>query len=352
MQEEIKKYDKDGIIALLNGGETTKLKAREIKNSFVGNTVYIRGLIELSNKCIKNCFYCGIRSLNNKISRYTLTDNQIISSARYAYEKGYGNVVLQAGERWNEQYTDRIARIIEQIKTFSKGELSVTLSLGEQTYDVYKKWHDAGADRYLLRIETSSKELYQRIHPKNELHSFENRLKALDDLKNTGYQVGTGVMIGLPTQTIENLADDIIFMRDLDIDMCGMGPYIEHSQTPLAKVTQTMTLAERYEQALVMVSTLRCVMPTINIAATTALQTIKPTGREDALSIGANVIMPNISPANALRSYSLYNNKPIREGATGGGDEELFDMLSQRGFDIGLMQHGDSLHYRNRMKNR
>lgn len=337
------------VISLLNGGEDTRRRAAEVKRVTVGNKVYLRGLIELSNKCIKNCLYCGIRFANTDVPRYELSDEEVLLAARYAWESGYGSVAIQAGEQSSARFTDRIARLLEEIKKFSAGELGVTLSLGEQSRDTLEKWRNAGADRYLMRIESSNRKLYESIHPADGKHSFDRRIEALVDLKALAYQVGTGVMIGLPNQTIEDLANDILFFQEKDIDMCGMGPYIEHHSTPLYEVAQhtpMMSLEERFELTLQMVATLRCVMPDVNIAATTALQAIRAGGREMALVVGANVLMPNITPSTNISNYKLYDNKPIREGKMGGGDEELFATLRAHGFEVGFHQQGNSLHYK------
>ncbi|MEG2121589.1 MAG: radical SAM protein [Rikenellaceae bacterium] len=262
----------EDVVSLLLGGEETRQRAAQIKSSTVGDKVYLRGLIELSNKCIKNCLYCGIRSANKRVSRYDLSDEKVIEAARYAFERGYGSIAIQAGEQASSNFTKRITGILHSVKDLSQGELGVTLSLGEQSYDTLSEWRAAGADRYLMRIESSNKSLYKSIHPKDGKHSFERRVEVLQDLKTLSYQVGTGVMIGLPNQTIEDLAGDIMFFQDMDIDMCGMGPYIEHHDTPLYEVARSvkmMTLEERFELSLQMVATLRCAMP-ITAASTPA----------------------------------------------------------------------------------
>ena len=193
----------------------------------------------------------------------------------------------------------------------SNGELGITLSCGEQSNETYRRWFESGAHRYLLRIESSTPELYAKIHPQNELHSFDKRLKSLQLLKEIGYQVGTGVMIGLPFQTMENLADDLLFLKQIDVDMVGMGPYIEHEDNPLYEFRHLLkTKQERFDLALKMVAALRLLMPDINIAAATALQAIDPAGREKALAIGANVIMPNLTPCDFRKEYQLYEDKP------------------------------------------
>lgn len=319
-------------------------KAETIKNK--KNHVYFRGLIEFSNICYKNCYYCGIRAGNKNTMRYDLNDNEILEAIKFAHTKKYGSIVLQAGERDDDEFIEKISRLLKKAKQISNGELGITLSLGEQTQETYKKWFDAGAHRYLLRIETTNETLYQLIHPNNKKHSYQERLKALKLIQKTGYQTGTGVMIGLPFQSVEHLADDLLFMKDFNIDMVGMGPYIEHKNTPLFIHKDTLwNLKERFEMSLKMVAILRIMMPDINIAATTAMQTIDPVGREKAIKIGANVIMPNITPKTYRKSYQLYDNKPcIDEDAT-----ECIECLDKRlsivGAKVQYGEWGDSKHF-------
>ena len=277
-----------------------------------GNTVHLRGLIELSNICEKDCYYCGIRKSNSNVHRYSISDDEVLEAIQYAYDKSYGSVALQSGEIQSNAFTEKITRILQKTTKLSNGKLGVTLSCGEQTVETFRQWFEAGANRYLLRIETSNRELYKKLHPNDDIHRFERRLEALEMLKKTGYQTGTGVMIGLPFQTVENLADDLLFMKQFDIDMCGMGPYIEHHETPLyAYKDGLMPLKERFNLSLKMIAILRILMPDINIAATTALQTIEQNGRERAIQIGANVLMPNITPGKYRDNYFLYENKPV-----------------------------------------
>ena len=322
--------DKDKIISLLDGAADDWLfgEALRLRNETIGDKVYLRGLIELSNRCRKNCFYCGIRCDNHNVERYELTKEQVVTAAKYALEHGYGSVVLQAGEQQSNRFTDFVTDLLSEIKELSQGKLGITLSLGEQSEATYEKWFAAGAHRYLLRIESSSEDVYKRIHPED--HSFTTRLGCLSSLKEIGYQVGTGVMIGLPEQTTESLADDLLFLKNFDVDMCGMGPYIEHPDAPLGK-SQT-PLEERFRLALRMISLLRLLMPTINIASTTALQAINPLGREMGIAAGANIIMPNITPSFLRANYKLYNNKPLSD-------------IDLSGFDVAYNEWGDSRHY-------
>jgi biotin synthase len=286
-------------------------KAGETKKTFVGNKVYFRGLIEYSNYCTKNCLYCGIRAENNRYARYEMADDEVLQAARYAWENGFASIVIQSGERNDEGFVSKIERLIGEIHAITRQELHITLSLGEQKPETYRRWFSAGAHRYLLRVEVSNPELYRKLHPDDMRHTFQSRLNALKTLRETGYQVGTGVMIGLPFQSISDLADDLLFFRDYDIDMVGMGPYIEHRDTPLYQYREELLpLRERFQLSLRMVAVLRIMMKDINIAATTALQAIDPMGREQALRVGANVIMPNLTPVKYRQDYLLYENKP------------------------------------------
>ena len=343
------KLEREEIEFLLKDDENLHERAHYCKGNNVGFVTYLRGLIELSNECVKNCYYCGIRKDNVNVNRYTLDDDDIIEAALFAHNNGYGSIALQAGERINSDYTKRITSLVSRIKDMSGGELGITLSLGEQTKETLNEWRKAGADRYLLRIETSNRELYSKLHPNNRLHSFDTRVDVLKTLRDEGYQVGTGIMIGLPWQTEDHLIDDLIFMRDMDIDMCGMGPYLEHTDTPLYEQRGVLiTEKERFDLTLRMVSTLRLMMPNINIAATTALQAIDAVGREKALWAGANVIMPNITPNSTRASYKLYENKPISEDCLDIQEKSLFERIENAGDTIGFKQQGNSLHYKNK----
>ncbi|MGE5382909.1 MAG: [FeFe] hydrogenase H-cluster radical SAM maturase HydE [Omnitrophica WOR_2 bacterium] len=354
LQKEV--LDRDDIICLLNttGDNLKELfeYSSNIKEKYVGNYVYFRGLIEFSNICEKNCYYCGIRRDNKKVQRYNLTDEEILDAAKFAFENKYGSVVLQGGELIADAFTDRIERLLYKIKEISNGQLGITLSVGEQSLETYKRWYIAGAHRYLLRIESSNRELYYKIHPFDDNHSFEKRLKALNDLRTAGYQVGTGVMIGLPFQTIEDLADDLLFMRNFDIDMCGMGPYIEHADTPMWQYRdQLLPLEQRFTLALKMIAILRIIMKDINIASATALQAIDPIGREKALKIGANIIMPNITPGLYRNNYKLYENKPCTDEEAADCTTCLEARIRFSGNTIGYNEWGDSGHFKKRNKN-
>lgn len=343
-------FTREEIVRLLNAeGNDRQLlfqKAQSVKLSTVGNKVYFRGLVEFSNICSKDCLYCGIRKSNEKVVRYEATDEEILEACRFAWENRFGSVVLQSGEISSPAFVNRIDLLLRKIKQFSDNELGITLSCGEQSLETYRQWRESGAHRYLLRIESSNPELYRKIHPENDFHSFERRLQALKDLKATGYQLGTGVMIGFPFQTIEDLADDLLFFKQIDVDMVGMGPYIEHEDTPLYKFRKTIkTKQERFDLALKMVATLRLVMPDINIAAATALQAIDPAGREKALTIGANILMPNLTPCDYRKEYQLYEDKPCLDEDAELCRNCLEARIELSGCEIGYGEWGDSKHF-------
>ena len=348
-------FTKENIIELLEEKDQNRVQqlyedAFRTKIDNVGNKVYLRGLVEITNICRKNCLYCGIRRDNPSNDRYEIDIEGVIPAARFAYEQGYGSMVIQGGERHDKKFRDKITSILKEVrKISSESPLGITLSLGEQPYEVYKEWFEAGAHRYLLRIESSTQELFEKIHPVDEPHSFQTRLTALEDLRRAGYQVGTGVMIGLPFQTLGHLADDLLFFKSFDIDMCGMGPYLEHSQTPLYQYKDLLIpKEERLELSLKMVAILRLMMPKINIAATTAMQSIDPAGREKAILAGANVIMPNLTLTEVRGDYSIYENKPgVGEDASI-TSSSLERMLQNAGIPIGYNEWGDSLHFKDR----
>ena len=348
-------FTKENIIELLEEKDQNRVQqlyedAFRTKIDNVGNKVYLRGLVEITNVCRKNCLYCGIRRDNLSNDRYEIDIEDVIPAARFAYEQGYGSMVIQGGERHDKKFRDKITSILKEVrKISSESPLGITLSLGEQPYEVYKEWFEAGAHRYLLRIESSTQELFEKIHPVDESHSFQTRLTALKDLRRAGYQVGTGVMIGLPFQTLGHLADDLLFFKSFDIDMCGMGPYLEHSQTPMYQYKDLLIpKEERLELSLKMVAILRLMMPKINIAATTAMQSIDPAGREKAILAGANVIMPNLTLTEVRGDYSIYENKPgVGEDASI-TSSSLERMLQNAGIPIGYNEWGDSLHFKDR----
>lgn len=327
-------------------------KAREMRDNLLGKTVYFRGLIEFSNLCSKDCFYCGIRKSNKKVFRYNMPDEEILVSCRYAWENRFASVVLQSGELSSPSFIKRVDNLLKEIKKLSNNELGITLSCGEQTRETFLRWKESGAHRYLLRIESSNPELYSRIHPVNRHHSYQRRLEALNFLKETGYQVGTGVMIGLPFQTVEDLAGDLLFFKEMDIDMCGMGPYVEHEETPLYQYRDHLhSKSDRLELSLKMVAALRILMPDLNIVASTALQAIAPEGREAALMAGANVIMPNLTPKKYRDGYLLYENKPGIDMGPVATVNHLRETVLNAGCRLGLGEWGDSVHYKKRIQN-
>ena len=351
---EKKDPDRSDIIELLRCGEeeATLLcrTAAKIRNKYVGNVVYLRGLIEFSNICGKNCLYCGIRRDNRQIDRYTLSNSEVIEAAMKAYRLNFGSIALQSGENSSEEFTSNVEYLVRTITEMTNGQLGITLSLGEQSKETYRRWYEAGARRYLLRIESSSADLYRRIHPNDDMHRYERRIECLKMIQDTGYQTGTGVMIGLPSQTLSNLADDIMFMRDFDVDMCGMGPFIEHTDTPLGKNgTDNLFLRERFNLTLRMIAIIRLVMKDINIVASTAMQTIDPLGREMAIGSGANVVMPNLTPIRYRDGYRIYTGKPgyneVDESNISGLKLELLS-----GTTVGMGKSGDTPHYGNRIE--
>lgn len=272
-------------------------EADRIRHENVGNEVHLRGLIEFSNICKRQCKYCGLRSPNKEVERYRLSKEEILLTAKNAVDLGYRTIVLQSGE--DDYYdTNRMCEIIKEIK---KLDVAITLSIGEKTYDEYQEFKKAGADRYLLRIETTDKELYKNMHPGANI---ENRFECLYNLKKLGYETGTGCLIGLPNQTIESLADDILFFKELDADMIGIGPFIPHEQTPLKNSEKG-----DFWLALKVMALTRLNLPDINIPATTAMETINPNGRIVALNSGANVVMPNVTSLEYRAKYEIYPGK-------------------------------------------
>ena len=290
------------LVPLLDAeGEEERLllhTADRLRAQTMGEAVHLRGLIEFSNYCRKNCRYCGLRKDNRKLARYRLASEELIETAIKAERIGYKTVVLQSGE---DLYFSRelVADIIREIK--SKTELAITLSLGERDGSTYSAWRQAGADRYLLRIETTDGKIFRKLHPDDDLNE---RKRCLFVLKELGFQLGSGVMAGLPGQDAASLAGDIIWLRDLGAEMIGVGPFIPHPGTPL-KNEKGGTLG----QALRLIAALRLVFPCAHIPATTAMGSLDPFGREKALQAGANVMMPNITPTNVRPLYELYPNK-------------------------------------------
>lgn len=297
-------------------------KASAKREKHFGNKIYIRGLIEFTNYCKNDCFYCGIRRSNASCDRYRLSQEDIILCAEEGYRLGFRTFVLQGGE--DPYYTDDIlCRIVSSIKSRFP-DCAVTLSLGERSRESYKRLKEAGADRYLLRHETSCKEHYEMLHPKEM--SFENRLKCLNDLKELGYQTGAGFMVGSPFQTDEMLADELIFLKKLNPQMVGIGPFVPHNCTPFADKS-----AGTAEKTLFMLSLIRLTLPSVLLPATTALGTVDPTGREKGILAGANVVMPNLSPVSVRKKYMLYDNKIC----TGDESAQCIECLKRRVASVG-----------------
>lgn len=273
-------------------------KADQVRKNTVGNDVFIRGIIEFSNVCKCDCYYCGISIHNKKLKRYRMNINEILATIEQAYNLGFRSFVLQSGE--DQFYTQKdICNIVSKIK--ESYNVAITLSIGEWSKEAYKDFKIAGADRYLLRIETSNKELYQKLHPNS---NWEERHKCIMYLKELDYQVGSGILIGLPGQTPQMLADDLIYLKNLKLEMVGIGPFIPHPETPLANEQ-----GGDLNTCLTFLALLRLYMPDSFLPATTALASIDPNGRQKALLVGANVVMPNVSPVENRELYQLYPGK-------------------------------------------
>lgn len=292
--------DKDEILELLkndNINEELFKAADEVRQEFLGDYVHLRGLIEFTNICKRNCMYCGLRRDNKNLERYRLTQEEILDFAKKAVSYGYKTLVLQGGE--DDYFTkERMTEIVKEIKNLG---VALTLSLGEKTYEEYKSFKEAGADRYLIRIETTDKKLYEDMDPNM---SFEERLECLNNLRDLGYEVGSGILVGLPNQTLESIAKDILFFKEINADMIGIGPFIPNEDTPLKDANGgDLTLA------LKVMALTRLILPDINIPATTAMESLTPNGRIIALQSGANVVMPNVTEGDYRKLYALYPGK-------------------------------------------
>lgn len=303
--EDGQALSRDELIALLDGQSSTLCdylfpKAVAVRRAVYGTDVYLRGLIEFTNYCRNDCYYCGIRRSNRRAQRYRLSEEEILHCCREGYALGFRTFVLQGGE--DPAYTpERVEALVRAVRS-RYPDCAVTLSVGEQERAVYQRWFDAGAERYLLRHETANDAHYRRLHPP-EL-SPEHRKQCLRDLKSIGYQVGCGFMVGSPGQTSAHLAEDLLFLRDLQPEMAGIGPFIPQHETPFG--------AERagtLEQTLFLLALIRLMLPQVLLPATTALGTIDPLGREKGILAGANVCMPNLSPVGVRKKYALYDNK-------------------------------------------
>ncbi len=302
------------------------------RKEIYGNTVFIRGLIEIGNVCKNDCLYCGIRRSNRSCTRYQLTDEEILSACREGYALGFRTFVLQGGET-DADGDERIEKLVRAIKT-AYPDVAVTLSLGEKSKQTYQTWRDAGADRYLLRHETADGEHYAKLHPAPL--SLENRMRCLHDLKALGYQVGCGFMVGSPYQTPDCIAKDLKFIEEFKPDMCGIGPFIPSANTPFADQK-----AGTLEQTCLLLSVIRLIRPSILLPSTTALGTIHPMGRERGILAGANVVMPNLSPSRTRKQYALYDNK-ISDGAEAAENKEALALrMTAIGYEI-VTARGDA----------
>ncbi|MCI8281513.1 MAG: [FeFe] hydrogenase H-cluster radical SAM maturase HydE [Lachnospiraceae bacterium] len=311
--------------------ETLFALARDIQKQHFGNKIYTRGLIEYTNYCKNNCYYCGIRRDNKSVERYRLTVEEILDCCRRGYALGFRTFVLQGGEDGYDT-DERVEEIIRSVKQ-RYPDCAITLSLGERSYKSYLRLYQAGADRYLLRHETAQKEHYEILHPP-EL-SEANRKQCLYNLKKIGYQTGTGFMVGSPGQTPQSLAEDLIFIQELNPHMVGIGPFVPHHETPFAKEK-----GGTVELTLYMLGLLRVMLPNVLLPATTALGTIDPRGREKGILAGANVVMPNLSPLGVRKKYELYDNKIC----TGEEAAECRQCLASRMKEIGyelVVDRGD-----------
>lgn len=289
---------KKEIVDILKSPDTDIFKeANEVRKKYVGDGVHLRGLIEFSNICKCNCLYCGLQSSNKHVNRYRLSKDEILDIAKKGVDEGFKTIVLQSGE---DDYfdADLMCEIISGIKNLG---VALTLSIGEKSFEDYKAFKAAGADRYLLRIETTDKNLYKKMHPYAD---FDNRVRCLYDLKELGYEMGTGCLVGLPDQTVESLAEDILFFKELDADMIGIGPFIPHPDTPL-KDANTGSL----DLAIKVMAITRILLKDINIPATTAMESLRADGRLFALQSGANVVMPNLTDDYHKKMYEIYPNK-------------------------------------------
>lgn len=324
-------------VALLKGNSPELRKhlakaADSVRRKFFGNQIYIRGLIEFTNYCKNNCLYCGIRHGNQNVERYRLTKDEIVSCCQEGYHLGFRTFVLQGGE--DPYYTDeRLGDMVSFIRN-QYPDCAITLSLGERSRESYQYLFDMGADRYLLRHETADENHYKQLHPTSM--SYQSRMDCLNTLKEIGYQIGCGFMVGSPFQTPETLAKDLLFIQDFQPHMIGIGPFISHKDTPFS-AQKSGTL----EDTLFLISVLRLLHPTLLLPATTALGTIHPKGRELGILAGANVVMPNLSPTTVRKQYSLYDNKIC----TGDESAQCIQCMSKRMEGIGfriVVNRGDA----------
>lgn len=311
--------------------EYLRKKAENVRKSIYGNAVFIRGLIEISNICKNDCFYCGIRKSNTLCQRYRLTPDEILNCAENGYKLGFRTFVLQGGE--DGFFTDKVlCDIVKKIKALFP-DCAITLSMGERSEESYRLLKEAGADRYLLRHEAISDELYSRLHPEKML--LKTRINCLQTLKKLGFQTGCGFMVGAPFQNNRHIAEDLKFIEEFQPEMCGIGPFVSHKDTPFGEYPGGSA-----ELTCFLLSIIRLIKPNILLPSTTALGTIHPEGRELGILSGANVVMPNLSPENARKKYELYNNK-LNTGAENAFHiTELKNKMEKIGYEI-VTDRGD-----------
>ncbi|MGA7711456.1 MAG: [FeFe] hydrogenase H-cluster radical SAM maturase HydE [Rhizomicrobium sp.] len=344
-------FRRDDLVAILGAKDVKDIDiirraAEAVLLEQCGPGVYLRGLVESSNACACDCLYCGIRKSNKDVHRYTLSVDSILECAKLCSQLGYGSMVIQSGERADKKFIDMTVEALERIKLETRTEaqpegLGITLCIGQQSRETFQRLYDAGAHRYLLRIESTNPALFAKIHPGDQ--TFESRVECLNLLREIGYQVGTGVMIGLPGQTLDDLAGDILFFKANDIDMIGMGPFIPHPDTPLGH-EPCLEVHERVRLSLLMIAATRLCLRDVNIAATTALQALDPIGREKGLQFGANIIMPLVTPDDVRRDYQLYPGKPCLEENAKECQTCLGMRIEVAGRKMGANTWGDSRH--------
>lgn len=337
---EVNNIDFDELVFILkhieeSGKEHLINRAHEMRMKTYGDKVYMRGLIEFTNYCKRGCKYCGISATNKNAFRYRLDLEEILLCCEMGYNLGYRTFVLQGGE--DDYFTDEIIiKIIKSIKD-KYHDIAITLSIGEKSYESYEKYYKAGADRYLLRHETVSQKLFEKIHTNS---SYDNRIECLKSLKKIGYQVGAGFMVGIPTQTKEDLAKDILFLKDLNPEMIGIGPFIPHKDTIYKD-----EVGGSLEDTITMIALTRLFLPYVLLPATTALGTIDTNGREQGIKAGANVVMPNLSPIDVREKYSLYDGKIYTGDEAAEYRKHIEDGIIAAGFTID-MNKGDHINWR------
>ncbi len=332
---------REDILDLLTSpSEFLQQQAVQVCQEYYCMRVYLRHIIEVSNVCRKNCFYCGLRRDNLSVRRYQIPVKDVLSLVKESYQSGCRSIVIQSGERNDGDFVNYISYLIKEIKRRFPDE-NIVLSCGEQDRDTYKRWRELGADRYLLRIELSRPELYRQYHPDDDQHDFYNRRDCLFILRELGYQVGTGTLIGLPGTSLEDVANDILFFLDLDVDMLGFGPYVPHPDTPLYQRLGEYDPEQALEWTFRAIAVCRILMPTVNIASTTALDAIRAGARLEGFRWGANVLMPALTPYNFSRDYEIYSSK---------GDIRADYCLQVLGERVVLHDPGDPLHYLLRQK--